>query len=127
MFKSLDDLKKEEKEKKNKKTADSYTGGSSSGLAVENPDDSGKYTGDFNKILDKANQNKGSEIPKDKEKIKITLYKNGFCVDDGPFRPLGDQKNKEFMTDIEKGFVPQELVEKGYKDIVVALENKKYL
>lgn len=30
------------------------------------------------------------------------------------------------MADIEKGYVPQELVNKGYKDLVVSLENKKY-
>jgi hypothetical protein len=29
------------------------------------------------------------------------------------------------MADIEKGFVPQELVNKGCKDLVVSLENKK--
>jgi hypothetical protein len=29
------------------------------------------------------------------------------------------------MAEIEKGFVPQELIEKGYKDLVVGLENKK--
>jgi hypothetical protein len=31
------------------------------------------------------------------------------------------------MADIEKGYVPQELVNKGYKDLVVSLENKKYI
>ena len=61
----------------------------------------------------------------DKQKIKITIYKNGFQLDDGAFRPLTDEKNKQFMAEIEKGYVPQELVNKGYKDLVVGLENKK--
>lgn len=47
-------------------------------------------------------------------------------MDDGPFRSLNDEKNKAFMGDIEKGYVPQELVNAGYKDLVVSLENKKY-
>jgi len=29
------------------------------------------------------------------------------------------------MADIEKGYVPQELVNAGFKDLVVSLENKK--
>ena len=121
------------KDEKNKKNTDSYTGGHSSGLAVENPEDQGQFSGNFDNLIGKA---KGyniwlsrSKIDEkdhgDKQKIKITIYKNGFQLDDGEFRPLNDDKNKAFMADIEKGYVPQELVNKGYKDLVVALENKK--
>ena len=41
MFHTLDDYKKKESpsSKDNRKTTDSYTGGKSSGIAVENPDD----------------------------------------------------------------------------------------
>ena len=40
MFRSLADIRKEEKANKgDKKTTESYTGGEKSGMAVENPDD----------------------------------------------------------------------------------------
>lgn len=53
------------------------------------------------------------------------MYKNGFKFNDGPFRPFSDEKNKKFITDIEKGYVPQELVNEGYKDIAVAMDDHR--
>ena len=80
MIRGLGDYKKEEK--KDKKGTDAYSGGEKSGLAVEHPDD---VTG----IIEKAKQasreqqekggNKGGPP---KTEIKITLYSNGFVVDD---------------------------------------------
>lgn len=58
-------------------------------------------------------------------KIKLTVYKNGFKIDDGTFRPSTDPANQKFMDEVNKGFIPQELVDKGYKNLGIALEDKK--
>ncbi len=70
--------------------------------------------------------------PNDKEgydkltnKIQLTVYKNGFKVDEEPFRDIKEPANKKFMDEVEKGFIPQELVEKGYKELGIALVDKK--
>lgn len=35
---------------------------------------------------------------------KITLYQNGFQVDNGPFREYNTPENQEFMKDLNKGY-----------------------
>jgi len=37
----------------------------------------------------------------------VTLYANGFTVDDGPFRSLVDPANKPFVDAMNQGFVPE--------------------
>ncbi|GAB5037022.1 ubx domain-containing protein [Nannochloropsis oceanica] len=39
----------------------------------------------------------------------ITMYRNGFTVDDGPFRALDDPANDSFLRDMARGVVPREL------------------
>ena len=41
--------------------------------------------------------------------VKLTLYANGFTVDDGEFRDYNEPQNKEFMEEVKKGYVPKEL------------------
>ena len=36
------------------------------------------------------------------------------------------EENKEFMDEVNKGYIPQELVKKGIKNLGIALEDKKY-
>lgn len=105
-IKGFKDINKESNNlNKDKKTTDSYTGGHSSGLNVENPDDTNNY--------------------KPKETIKLTVWKNGFQVDDGEFRDLNDEENKQFMSEVDKGYIPQELVKKGFKSLKIAMDDKK--
>ena len=89
MFKTLDDLKKgfyffilDQKnvkdEKKNQKNTNSYTGGTSSGLAVENPEEEGKegkFSGNYNNILNKAKKYFYDFISAQKSAIKIQKKK----------------------------------------------------
>ena len=114
MFHTLDDYKDknrdEKAEKDKRKTTDSYTGGKSSGIAVENPEED-----DWMKKL-KKHDNK-EQFSKTKNKIKLTVYKNGFIIDDGEFRKKDDPANKKFMEEVEKGYIPNELVKKGYTDL----------
>ncbi len=37
--------------------------------------------------------------------LDITLYKNGFQVGDGEFRPVGEAKNDVFLAALKKGYV----------------------
>lgn len=120
MFKTLDDYRKkeDENEKKDKrKTTDSYTGGKSSGIAVENPEEDNAW-----QRLQKKEDKQGFD--KTKNRINLKVYKNGFIVDNGPFRPLTDPENQKFFQSVEKGYIPQELVNQGYKDLGIAIEKK---
>lgn len=42
---------------------------------------------------------------------KITIYKDGFVVDDGEFRPLSDPANRQFIAEMQQSRVPAELQE----------------
>lgn len=99
-FKDIDP-EKDKKGKDGKKTNDWYTGGQSSGLNVENPDD------------------------KSNNKLKLTAWKNGFQIDDGPFRDYSDSENQKFMDEVEKGYIPKELENKGVEKFGIMLEDKK--
>ena len=65
------------------------------------------------------------QFRKTKNKIKVTLYKNGFMVNNGPFRDKSNPENCKFMEEVEKGLIPQEIIKKGIKDLGIILENRK--
>jgi UBX domain-containing protein 1 len=93
---------------KTEKTTESYTGGEKSGMAVENPDD-------IEGVLAKAKENsqkhkdEGTDDKRPDTEVRITVYQNGFVVDDGEFREYDTPVNKEFMSELNKGYVPKEL------------------
>lgn len=96
-------------------------------MAVENPDD-------IMGVIEKAKENsqkrkeKGADYDeKDKPdtEIRITLYQNGFTVEGGELREYEKPENKEFMKELNEGYVPKELREKYNKKIGVALEDKR--
>jgi len=60
-----------------------------------------------------------------KNKINVILYKNGFILNNGPFRDKSIPENRQFMDEVEKGLIPQELIKKGIKDLGILLENRK--
>ena len=60
-----------------------------------------------------------------KNKVKVIVYKNGFILDNGPFRDSFIPKNKEFLEQIARGVIPHELVEKGISDLGIYLINRK--
>jgi len=53
----------------------------------------------------------------------LTFWKNGFQVDDGPLRAIEDPANRQFLEDINNGFVPREL--NTQSDIDVNLVDRK--
>lgn len=109
---SLSDLKKEEEEEG--KGTSSYAGGEKSGLAIQNPDDD-RW---------KAMQAHASGGPS-ADARQVTMYRNGFTVDDGPFRSLDDPLNKKFLDDMARGQCPEELKAGGAEDVKVAVHDKR--
>jgi len=101
-----------------------YVGGNSgqgggSGQNVLDPNDMKDAAGAMNSIFSQAQANAAgsADAPPPAPgagRRKITVYRNGFTVDDGPFRALDDPANKEFIDDMGQGVVPREL-EQGAK------------
>ena len=131
-FASLDTLKK--KEEKKESGNEYYAGGHNSktgggsGLAVEgNPDDQPEH---IRKILEQSRKQKpaGDVAPTQGgvgAPVKVVLYKNGFIVDEGPFRDLTTEQNRKFVESLGQGYAPQELVDAAVGGSVnVALDNR---
>ena len=57
--------------------------------------------------------------------VKVTLWANGFQVDDAELRDYNDPANKEFMKDLNEGYVPKELQQKFNRKIGIALSDKR--
>lgn len=56
----------------------------------------------------------------------ITMYRDGFVVDDGPYRRLDDPENAEFLRALATGRTPAELVEGSEAgSITVGLVDKR--
>lgn len=123
-FRTLDDLKKEEKKSKpDPRTANSYAGGQASGLAVSNPDE-------VEELVRKAHsdtQTHGTSRQHPNEiEMKITLYSNGFIVNDGPFRDYEKPENKQFIAELQQQRVPSELLSSTRgRPVSVSLEDKR--
>ena len=90
-----------------------FRGGS--GLAVLGPPPSSSNRGGagvFDNIVQRAsNPSDGSSTPpplsEGSNHRRITMYRNGFTVDDGPLRDLVSPESRAFITSLENGDVPQ--------------------
>lgn len=76
-----------------------------------------------NNIQNSMNINEKFE--KTKNKVKVTLYKNGFRLNNGPFRDKSIKENEEFLEQMERGVIPHELAEEGISDLGILLVNRK--
>lgn len=65
-----------------------------------------------------AGPNAGEEVRR-----TITMYRNGFVVDDGPYRRLDDPANADFLRSLAQGVTPRELMLDG--DVSVGLIDKR--
>jgi len=118
-FISLDSLKKQEEE--NKKTTTSYAGGDKSGLAIQNPEDEDQWK----QMQQAAAASSDSAGPLPSDHRSVTVYRNGFVVDNGPFRPLSDPLNKKIMDEMAKGRCPAELQAGQSEPVHVAVHDKR--
>ncbi|ELP93764.1 NSFL1 cofactor p47, putative [Entamoeba invadens IP1] len=57
------------------------------------------------------NGNKYHDAGKGDFVLNVTMYQNGFVVNDGPLREYNTPENKKFIDDVKEGFIPQEYVE----------------
>lgn len=104
--------------------------GGGSGLAVEpNPEhgDSSSNPRDVSRsifnLASAADAGSGGTEPIQRT---ITMYRDGFVVDDGPYRRLNDPSNAEFLHSLATGQTPRELSEgNNGKDISVGLIDKR--
>lgn len=62
--------------------------------------------------------------PGGKRIVRVTIYRNGFTVNDGPLRKPGVPENDAFAEALASGYCPDELVENG-RPADVQLENKE--
>ena len=116
MFHTLSELKEKEKNIKNegyrnkKGFEDRYYGNGNQSYV------------EYNK---KTPESLDEQFEKTKNKVKIIVYKNGFILNNGPFRNRSIPENDEFMRSVEKGNIPHELIKKGITDLGILLENRK--
>jgi hypothetical protein len=53
---------------------------------------------------DDGRRHTGEAVPDDPaSRRKITMYRDGFTVDDGPFRSFEDPQNADFIRDLNRG------------------------
>mmetsp|Transcript_15332 Transcript_15332/g.23086 ORF Transcript_15332/g.23086 Transcript_15332/m.23086 type:complete len:256 (-) Transcript_15332:151-918(-) len=124
---SFDRLRREEEEKDKKN--EYYVGGIESGgsglnvVAPSGPKDP------MQRIVNNAmgdTKDIGSEVTPSSDMRKITLYKNGFTVDDGEFRDAELPENKQFLATLSDGYVPRELqAEAKGGEVRIGLEDKR--
>ena len=125
MFHTLFELQEKEKNEKNKpKTANKFT---SNMQKERSPEDN--YYGKGNKAYDHYNKKKtednNEKYEKTKNKIMLVVYRNGFILNNGPFRDKAIPENNKFMEEVEKGNIPDEILEKGITDLGILLINRK--
>jgi len=113
----MDDIRKKEEE--DKKATQSYAGGDKSGLAIQNPNDEDAWK----KMQEMASAGSAGPLPSDH--VVVTVYRNGFTVGDGPFRPMSDPLNKKFMDDMAQGRCPEELQAGRDEQVHVAVHDKR--
>ncbi|CAE7435320.1 prpB1, partial [Symbiodinium necroappetens] len=118
-FGSLEEMRKKEEE--DKKNTNSYVGGDKSGLAVEHPDSNKDH---FQRMQQLASSS-GQSGPLPSDHREVTVYRNGFTVGDGPFRPLSDPLNKKFMDEMAAGRCPAELQAGSDQPVHVAVHDKR--
>jgi len=137
-IRGLYDDKKDESSDDEKDSNNRYVGGigargGGSGLAVEpNVDDLPNNRGNADSIFNLAEAAGTGEASGDGEEIRrtITMYRDGFVVDDGPYRRLDDPANKEFLRSLANGQTPAELrgdggSASGSGNITVGLVDKR--
>ena len=123
MFHTLSELREKEKNRGKQNPKESIT----TMPKERSPEDN--YYGKGNKAYDyynrKPTENVNTKFEKTKNKITLIVFKNGFIIDNGPFRDGSIPENQKFMEQVEKGYIPHELMDKGINDLGILLINRK--
>jgi len=115
----MDDLRKQEEE--DKRATQSYVGGERSGLAVQNP---GEPDDRFAAMQANASASAG-QGPFPADGVTVNVYRDGFTLNDGPFRSSSDPLNKKFLDDMARGTSPAELQAGKTEPVHVAVNDKR--
>ena len=123
MFHTLSELHEKEKNKGKQKPKKSILNMSKERSPKDN------YYGKGNKAYDHYNKRPSESLSekfeKTKNKIKLIAFKNGFILNNGPFRSRAIPENNQFMEEVERGNIPHELLDKGISDLGILLINRK--
>jgi hypothetical protein len=71
------------------------------------------------------NRNNAHQFEQTKNKVKLIVYKNGFILNNGPFRDRTEPENEEFLEQVERGVIPHEIADRGINDLGILLINRK--
>ena len=82
------------------------------------------YDNNYN-INNNYNYDNQIKHTKSKNKIKIIIYKNGFILNDGPFRDKSIPENSKFMKEIENEGIPSEILQKENFNFEMLIEDRK--
>ena len=118
MLHTLSELQEKEKKSKNKKA-------SNNAPKKSFPEDKGKGNKAYEDYNQRGIEDNNAKFDKTKNKIKLVVYKNGFILNNGSFRDRSFPENNKFMLEVEKGNIPQEIVDKGITDLGILLINRK--
>ena len=117
MLHTLSDIQEKEKKSKTKKNSNN----AKKSFPVDNPHGKGNKAYDNQQRIEDTN----AKYDRTKNKIKLVVYKNGFILNSGRFRDRSIPENNKFMKEVEKGNIPQEIVDQGITDLGILLINRK--
>ena len=112
--------KYEKKSKKSKKSYENYYGKGNQAYELYN-----KKSESDESSSDSEEGNVTERFEKTKNKVNLIVYKNGFILDDGPFRDKSIPENEEFMEQVDRGVIPHELMDKGINSLGILLTNRR--
>jgi UBX domain-containing protein 1 len=97
---------------------------SCSGLAVE-PNHAAVGGPPRDSVFQLAEQAGSDEGSSSDIRRTITMYREGFVIDDGPYRRLDDPANADFLRALAMGRTPAELMEGDDGNVTVGLVDKR--
>jgi len=113
--------KYEKKFKNSKKTYYSYYGKGNQAYEYYNK----KNESDESSNNSEDEGNFAEKFENTKNKVNLVVYKNGFILDNGPFRDRSLPENEEFMEQVDRGVIPHELMDKGINSLGILLTNRR--
>ena len=99
------------KTSKNKNLYENYYGKGNQAYDLYNKNDN-----DSNNS--QSSDNESEKFEKTTNKVRVILYKNGFILNNGPFRDKSVPENEEFLEQMGRGVIPHELVDEKLKHII---------
>jgi len=108
LFDDKKDDPDDEKDSNNRFVGGIGAQGGGSGLAVEPNADERAQGNASDSIFNLAEAAGPDDTPEDMQR-SITMYRDGFTVDDGPYRRLDDPANSKFLRSLARGQTPEEL------------------